>query len=156
MENFGSWPDPLRLSELTNAGGINSRYPFLWWLSSMKLIKALSNLAPSPMRVIKRLFEILEVRFVSNKFKSSPISQWLFLFFFFIGFPHFLSSTFWLSSFPVGVFLLGKFGNFEISSIISLFKSLLICSILEISNFKLFPFFLSSFISISDELFWLW
>jgi len=41
----------------------------------MKLINALSNLAPLPIRVIKRLFEIFVDFTVSKRLRLSPISQ---------------------------------------------------------------------------------
>jgi len=41
----------------------------------MKLINALSNLAPLPISVIKRLFDILVDFIESKRLRFSPISQ---------------------------------------------------------------------------------
>jgi len=41
----------------------------------MKLIKARSNLAPLPVRVIKRLFDIFVDFIESKRLRLSPISQ---------------------------------------------------------------------------------
>ena len=45
-------------------------------MSSMKFINALSNLAPLPISVIKRLFDILVDLTESKRLWLSPISQW--------------------------------------------------------------------------------
>ena len=77
----------------------------------MKLINALSNLAPLPIRVIKRLFDIFVEFIESNKLRFSPISQWDLRFSVNKGSPQVFIWILLFSSFPIGAFLLGKFGK---------------------------------------------
>jgi len=76
----------------------------------MKLINALSNLAPLPIRVIKRLFDIFVDFTESKRFRLSPISQCDLIFSFIKGSPQVFICTLSFSSFPIGASLLGKFG----------------------------------------------
>ena len=77
----------------------------------MKFINALSNLAPLPISVIKRLFDIFVDFIESKRLRLSPISQCDLIFSFIKGSPQVFICTLSLSSFPIGASLLGKFGK---------------------------------------------
>ena len=83
----------------------------------------------------------------SKILRLSPISQWDFRFSVTTGCPHVFTCTLWLSSFPIGASLLGKFGKLQISLWIFLSKVLFFSSNSEILVLYSFPFFFKLFTS---------
>ena len=110
-------------------------------------------MAPLPISVIKRLFDIFVAFTESKRLRLSPISQWDLRFSFFKGSPQVFTWTLLLSSFPIGASLLGKFGKWEISSFICLSRILCFSSSSEILILYSFPFFFK-ILSSGEFLFW--
>ena len=97
-----------------------------------------------PIRVIKRLLDILVVFIESKRFRFSPISKWDFRFSFFKGSPQVFIWILLFSSFPIGASLLGKLGKLKISFCIVFSKILFFSSNSEILVLYSLPFFFKS------------
>ena len=147
--NFGSWPVPVIAALPTINGGRISPYPcFSVWRLSIKLIRDLSSLAPSPLYTVNLAPDNLAALSKSRMFRSVPISQWALCSKSKVrGSPHFLISTLSESSLPTGDSGFGVLGIPRSSSLNSVCTAFTCSSRAEILSESFFISAISSVVS---------